>query len=68
MNPRDMPEVIDVIVKDAREWLEDCFEDLPEGLNEPDVIDAIQKHWAGGWDDFVETFVQDHTQKGIFTL
>jgi|TARA_R110000744_G_scaffold7113_3_gene24391 hypothetical protein len=48
------------IVLDALDWLEDCFEECPADLSVNEIVKAIQRHWSGGWENFVETWQQDH--------
>ncbi len=44
----------DLLITEALEWLEDCFEDLPADLTNKEIINGIQRHYEGGWTAFVE--------------
>jgi hypothetical protein len=41
------------IMGEARDWLEDCFEDLPDDLTDDEVRRAVDRHYAGGWGAFI---------------
>lgn len=37
----------------ARSWLEDVFDDCPADLSDREAYDAINRHYEGGWAQFV---------------
>ena len=39
---------MDSLTMAALEWLEDCFEDMPEDLTTNEVWAAIARHYQGG--------------------
>lgn len=41
-------------MEEARGWVSDCFTDAPDDLTDDEVIDAIDRHFAGGWKAFQE--------------
>ena len=51
----------DPIIQDARDWLLDAFghdEDAADYIETMDVFQvvlAVERHFGGGWDHFVET-------------
>jgi hypothetical protein len=56
----------DEVMQDARNWVSDCTwredpEDL-ESLSDEQVRRGINKHYAGGWDQFVEDGNYAHTK------
>lgn len=46
------------IMIEARSWIADCFEDAPMNLRDNEVVDAIERHFVGGWAEF-EAVSQD---------
>lgn len=40
------------LLAEARGWLEDCFEDLPAGLTDDEVVAGVRRHYCGGWAAF----------------
>jgi hypothetical protein len=44
-------------ILEAREWLADCFEDMPDPLTTGEVVRAINRHYDGGWSTFLANTV-----------
>lgn len=42
------------LITEALGWLEDCFEDIPEGLTNDQIVRGIERHYDGGWMAFVK--------------
>ena len=34
-------------------WLEDCFPDCPDDLHDWEIVAAVNRHYEGGWIDFI---------------
>jgi hypothetical protein len=40
-------------IREAHGWLGECFEDTPEKLTDEEVVAGINRHYSGGWNQFV---------------
>jgi hypothetical protein len=42
------------LLRDAKGWLEDCFEDLPASLSATEIVNGVQRFYSGGWQGFMQ--------------
>jgi hypothetical protein len=41
-----------IFLTEARNWIQDVFNDAPTDITDQEVIDGINRHYAGGWNQF----------------
>jgi hypothetical protein len=44
---------MEAVMREARDWLLDCFDDCPAVLADAEVRSAVRRHYVGGWRGFV---------------
>lgn len=43
----------DIVMTEARDWLEDCFSDLPDDLSDKEAKAGVDRYYDGGWAAFL---------------
>jgi hypothetical protein len=41
------------VIRDMRNWLEDCFEDMPSDVTKNEIVHAVARHYSGGIKQFL---------------
>jgi len=60
MSPRDIVKEAEAILhdiavhKEARAWIEDIWEDMPEFMTDKEVRFFIRRYYDGGWEGFCQ--------------
>ena len=50
---RTYPDGMTNHITSARAWIADCFSDAPDDLDDDETIDAVNRHYVGGWVQFI---------------
>ena len=41
-------------IQEGRDWLSDCFDDLPQDLSDVEILAGVDRHYDGKWQAFIE--------------